>query len=173
MDASTPAWSGCSAITLAELLTGLDGGSVWDLFLDSEPAPVRQVSPAVAAKYAEAFARAVDLKSVWTAAHCTPWACWRQAAGQAAGFDRATIDQLRIAGWLHDLGRVAVPNLVWDKPGPLNAAEWEQVRLHAYHTERLLARSALAGAPGTTRRRPPRAVRRLGLPEVAARLGPG
>ncbi|MFN2502819.1 MAG: HD domain-containing phosphohydrolase [Acidimicrobiales bacterium] len=65
------------------------------------------------------------------------------AAGAASGLDHEAVDQLRIAGWLHDLGRVAVPNMIWDKPGPLNAAEWEQVRLHAYHTERLLARSPL------------------------------
>jgi DNA-binding CsgD family transcriptional regulator len=35
-----------------------------------------------------------------------------------------------------------VPNGVWDKPGPLTAAEWERVRLHAYHTERILAGAA-------------------------------
>jgi DNA-binding CsgD family transcriptional regulator len=30
---------------------------------------------------------------------------------------------------------------IWEKPGPLTTAEWEQVRLHAYQTERILARS--------------------------------
>jgi HD-GYP domain-containing protein (c-di-GMP phosphodiesterase class II) len=35
---------------------------------------------------------------------------------------------------------------VWDRAGPLGSAEWERVRLHAYWTERILARSsALAG----------------------------
>src|SRR5690606_5636456 len=32
---------------------------------------------------------------------------------------------------------------IWDKPGPLTSTEWEQVRLHAYHTERILDRSPL------------------------------
>jgi len=44
---------------------------------------------------------------------------------------------------------VAVANGIWDKPAPLTSAEWEQVRLHPYSTERILARcaplSALAG----------------------------
>jgi HD-GYP domain-containing protein (c-di-GMP phosphodiesterase class II) len=35
-----------------------------------------------------------------------------------------------------------VPARVWQKPGPLTADEWERVRLHAYHTERVLSRSA-------------------------------
>lgn len=130
-----------------EVVAGLSSGSVWDAFLDAEPEPRRRVTPAVVASYAEAFARAVDLKSVWTATHSHGVGVLAAAAGEAAGLDRDAVERLRVAGWLHDLGRVAVPNLVWDKPGPLNAAEWEQVRLHAYHTERLLDRSpALAPA---------------------------
>ena len=38
------------------------------------------------------------------------------------------------------MGRVGVSAAVWEKPGPLTSGEWEQVRLHSYHTERLLAR---------------------------------
>jgi HD-GYP domain-containing protein (c-di-GMP phosphodiesterase class II) len=38
---------------------------------------------------------------------------------------------------------VSVPNGIWDKAGPLNAAEWERVRLHPYYTERILIRSPL------------------------------
>ena len=126
---------------IGDLVAGLDEGSVWDLFLDVEPPPHHHVTPAVVDNYAEAFARAVDLKSVWTAAHSHTVGVVAAAVAGGAGHDRSTVAQLRRAGWLHDLGRVAIPNLVWDKPGPLNAAEWEQARLHAYLTERLLARS--------------------------------
>lgn len=124
-----------------ELFAGLGAASAWELYLDTEPEPHCQVTPALVARYAEAFARAVDLKSVWTATHSHSVGLLAAAAGQAAGLDSATVEQLRLAGWLHDLGRVAVPNAIWDKPGPLNDAEREQVRLHAYQTERLLARS--------------------------------
>jgi response regulator RpfG family c-di-GMP phosphodiesterase len=41
---------------------------------------------------------------------------------------------------LHDLGRAAVPNGIWEKPGTLTSGEWERVRLHAYHGERILQR---------------------------------
>jgi HD-GYP domain-containing protein (c-di-GMP phosphodiesterase class II) len=49
---------------------------------------------------------------------------------------------VHIAALLHDLGRTAVGAGVWEKSGPLSTGEWEQVRLHPYHTERILARSA-------------------------------
>ncbi|MBI2705153.1 MAG: HD domain-containing protein [Actinobacteria bacterium] len=124
-----------------ELFAGLSTGSAWEVFLETEPEPHRHVTPAVVARYAEAFARAVDLKSVWTATHSYNVGVLAAASAEAAGLDREAVESMRIAGWLHDLGRVAVPNLIWDKPGALNAAEREQVRLHAYHTERLLARS--------------------------------
>jgi HD-GYP domain-containing protein (c-di-GMP phosphodiesterase class II) len=50
------------------------------------------------------------------------------------------METLRIAGYLHDLGRVGVSSAIWDKPGPLSGAERDQARLHAYHSERILAR---------------------------------
>ena len=56
------------------------------------------------------------------------------AAGHAS-------ERTRVAALLHDLGIVSVPNGIWDKPGPLNTAEWERVRLHGYYTQRILARS--------------------------------
>lgn len=99
------------------------------------------MTPALVATYAEAFARAVDLKSVWTLTHSHSVGLRAAAAAVEAGPAAEAVERLRVAGWLHDLGWVAVPNLIWDKPGPLNPAEWEQVRLHAYYTERLLARS--------------------------------
>lgn len=100
-----------------ELLAGLGAASVWETYLDAEPDPHCQVTPALVSRYAEAFAPAVDLKPVWTA-HSYSVGLLAASSGEAAGFDGATVERLRLAGWLHDLGRVAVPNAIWDKPGP-------------------------------------------------------
>jgi HD-GYP domain-containing protein (c-di-GMP phosphodiesterase class II) len=48
---------------------------------------------------------------------------------------------LRRAGYVHDLGRVAISAAIWGAKGPLSDAQWESVRLHPYHCERVLARS--------------------------------
>jgi hypothetical protein len=67
-------------------------------------------------------------------------------AAQRCGIDAVGAVTIRRAGFLHDLGRVAVHPRIWQKPGPLTADEWEQVRLHPYHTERVLSRSPFFSA---------------------------
>ena len=56
----------------------------------------------------------------------------------AARVPAADVVLLRRAALVHDIGRVSVPFSVWAKPGPLSRGEREQVRLHAYHSERVL-----------------------------------
>jgi HD-GYP domain-containing protein (c-di-GMP phosphodiesterase class II) len=48
----------------------------------------------------------------------------------------------RRAALVHDVGRVAIPTRIWRKPGPLDAEEWEKVRVHPYQTGRVLTPSA-------------------------------
>ena len=59
---------------------------------------------------------------------------------------------------MHDLGRVAVENGIWDKPGALTTSEWERVRLHPYYTERILARCEPLAVARPARRVAPRAL---------------
>ncbi|MGH9224817.1 MAG: hypothetical protein ACRD2W_13820, partial [Acidimicrobiales bacterium] len=47
-----------------------------------------------------------------------------------------TIRHLRVAALLHDVGRAGISNAVWEKAGALTTAQWEQARMHAYHSER-------------------------------------
>src|SRR5947209_5582637 len=72
---------------------------------------------------------------------------WRVRTGGGRGaqtsFQRTRRCLDTRAGLLHDLGRMSVSNRIWEKRGPLTASEWEQVRLHAYQSERILVRSPL------------------------------
>ena len=113
---------------------------------------------------AAAFADVADLKSPFTLGHSSRRRELARDAGGRLGLDDAARDRLEVAGLLHDLGRVGVSDADLGAPGAARAAQWEQVRLHAYHSERILARSAVARADGRARRDAPRAARRLRLP---------
>jgi HD-GYP domain-containing protein (c-di-GMP phosphodiesterase class II)/DNA-binding CsgD family transcriptional regulator len=65
-----------------------------------------------------------------------------ESTARGLGLPEAESRTVRRAGLVHDLGRLGVPNTVWDKPGPLSAVEVERVRMHPYLTERMLAFSA-------------------------------
>ena len=115
--------------------------SPWEAVLAAEPGgptPLDSVQLDAACEVAADFA---DLKSPWLLGHSRGVAELAEAAAWRAGLDATRVAGLRRAALLHDLGRVAVPSGIWDRPGPLRDSEWELVRLHAYHGERALARS--------------------------------
>ena len=86
-----------------------------------------------------------DLKTPFTHGHSKDVARLAKAAAVGLKLDSETVDRLHVAGFLHDLGRVGISDAIWEKPGPLTGAEWEQVRLHVYHSERILATSQALG----------------------------
>lgn len=122
-----------------ELLTDLEQIDPYEQVLDAEPDPVRYVGDDEVEEVARTFGDLVDLKSPWLRGHSAGVAQVAAAAVGVLGLARE-VRTVRLAGYLHDLGRVAVSSRVWDKAGPLNQSERDQVRLHAYHGERILAR---------------------------------
>lgn len=94
--------------------------------------------PGTLDRIATAFADVVDAKSPYTAAHSTRVTRLAVEIARRLGFDEAQLAEMKRAGLLHDLGKLSVPNSILDKPGPLNAEEWEVVRLHPYYTEMIL-----------------------------------
>lgn len=124
-----------------ELLEGVDQ-DVWPLVLASEPAPQRRVGGDRIDEVARGFADFVDLKSPYLHGHSAGVSTLAERAAHECRLDEEEVVTLRRAGLLHDLGRAGVSTAIWEKRGPLTSSEWEQVRLHTYHTERILARSA-------------------------------
>jgi HD-GYP domain-containing protein (c-di-GMP phosphodiesterase class II) len=88
-----------------------------------------------------AIADFADIKAPFLLGHSPGVARLAEGAARRCGLPEADVIALRRAALLHDVGRVGVSAGVWFKPGPLSEREWEQVRLHTYHTERILARS--------------------------------
>ena len=115
-------------------------GSLWEEVLQREPTRLvlkgAEVDEALAA-----MGDFADLVSPYFIGHSAGVA---ELAGEAAsrmGLEPADIVAARRAALVHDLGRVAISTSIWNKPGPLTAAEWEHIRLHPYYTERVLAPS--------------------------------
>ena len=111
--------------------------------LDAEPAPVATIPAGGLDAALAAVADFTDVKSPWLRGHSPGVAALVAAAAGAAGLPDGDAVTLRRAALVHDVGRVGVPNGIWDRPGPLSADQWERVRLHPYLTERVLRRCPL------------------------------
>ena len=126
----------------------LDELDSWDAVIDGEPGLARTLSADEFDEALAAIARFVDLKSPSTLGHSEAVANLAAAAAADLGLPPAEQRLLRRAGLAAGFGRLGVSNAIWDKPGPLSAAEWERVRLYPHYTERMLRRSPVLAAPG-------------------------
>jgi putative two-component system response regulator len=78
-----------------------------------------------------ALALTIEARDPYTAGHCDRLARYAVAVGRTLGLGPAGLRDLRLGGYLHDLGKIAVPDHILLKPGPLNPAERERMRAHA------------------------------------------
>ena len=120
----------------------IDPEDAWAEVLAMEPGGSPVLGPDGIDAVLAAIADFTDLKSPYTAGHSRAVAGLAGDAAVRCGLPGADAVVLRRAGWIHDVGRISVSVPVWDKPGPLDHDEREQVRLHPYLTERVFARSS-------------------------------
>jgi HD-GYP domain-containing protein (c-di-GMP phosphodiesterase class II) len=124
-----------------EAVGELDEARLWEIALEREPFPqVTLVGDRIDAGF-EAIATLIGLKSPWLREHSVTVADLAEAAAWRAELPAEDVTFLRRAALAHDLGRISVPNSIWEKPGPLGLGEWERVRLHPHFTERAFAHS--------------------------------
>jgi HD-GYP domain-containing protein (c-di-GMP phosphodiesterase class II) len=93
-------------------------------------------------RVADAFARVIDAKSPYTARHSSEVARWAVATGAVLDIDAHGRRDLRRAGLLHDIGKLAVSSRILDKPGALEPDELAAIREHPRYTHQILARVA-------------------------------
>lgn len=122
-----------------EFVTDLPESEARAAVLDVEPHP--HVTVPDRRPVAEVFGDLADVKSPYFLSHSRTVAVLAVGAAERLGLPDAVTSDLEVAALLHDVGRVAVSNAVWEKPGRLSLDEWEQVRLHPYQSERILAGS--------------------------------
>jgi len=88
--------------------------------------------------FASILKRIIDFRSIFTSNHSTSVAnCSSFLAGEM-GFNATEQQMITIAGYLHDLGKLAIPSEIINKPGPLNREEYCIMRSHPYLTYKVL-----------------------------------
>jgi putative nucleotidyltransferase with HDIG domain len=81
-------------------------------------------------KAAFSLARAVDARDKYTHCHSENVAAFAQVVGRAMDLCEGALEELRIGGLLHDVGKIGVPDGVLQKPGKLTDDEYGAMKLH-------------------------------------------
>ena len=124
----------------AELFEGLDESPDWLKMIAGDPRLQQRLTESGLDAALEAIADFTDLRSRARSGHSRAVADLAATAGGLCGLSEDDVVTLRRAAWVHDIGMHGVPATILEKPGPLTSTESERMRMHAYYTERTLAR---------------------------------
>lgn len=124
------------------LLAGIDDASAWEAVTTGDAALGPELTEAELTGVLRVFGDYADLKSPWWLGHSAGVAALAAGAASRLRLPADDVTLIERAALVHDLGAIGVSTGVWDKRGPLSAADRERVRTHPYLTERTLARPA-------------------------------
>jgi HD-GYP domain-containing protein (c-di-GMP phosphodiesterase class II) len=88
--------------------------------------------------FSRLFSKIIDFKSSFTATHSSGVSAVAVRLSRLLGFTEADCRLMQIAGYLHDLGKLAVPSEILEKPSGLQDNEFNVIRHHTYYTYRIL-----------------------------------
>ncbi len=87
---------------------------------------------------ANLFRQIIDFRSPFTATHTSGVAATAEALARLIDFSERECRMMKVAGYLHDLGKLSVPTEILEKPAKLTEAEFNIIRSHTYHTYSIL-----------------------------------
>ena len=109
------------------------------LLLDEEFPDMRyELSLSELLQFSKIISYIIDFRSPYTASHSSGVAASACALGRLAGLSGEECSMLQIAGYLHDMGKIAIPPEVLDKKDALTEQEYAVMRSHSFHTYRIL-----------------------------------
>lgn len=88
--------------------------------------------------FASVFCRVIDFRSQFTATHSSGVAAVAAILSGMLGFSEKERRLMRIAGYLHDLGKLAIPEEILEKTSALTPEEVSTIKSHPYYTFRIL-----------------------------------
>lgn len=101
-------------------------------------------------QFAESLGLAIDAKDHFTRLHSEEVAVVAQMLALAMGMTPAAADHVHIAGHLHDLGKIGIPDRVLQKAGKLTMREWELIKQHPAMGAAIMAPVHFLSANGIT-----------------------
>jgi diguanylate cyclase (GGDEF)-like protein/putative nucleotidyltransferase with HDIG domain len=104
-----------------------------DTTASAAPKPVEQIAAVLI------LAETLDLRDAYTALHSQTVGRFAQQVAIELGCDGEHVERVRLAGLLHDVGKIGVPDHVLQKPGALDEDEWAEMRKHPELGARILA----------------------------------
>ena len=117
---------------------GLGGGPAGSGAAPEGAASGPRSVPPVVIETIVALADAIDTKDHYTLGHSQKVAAYAAIAAEALHMNETEIEEVRLAGLLHDIGKVAIPETILNKSGPLNPDEWETMKTHVHYGAKLL-----------------------------------
>ncbi len=129
----------------AILLAVLRSISVWHVFLALFPLTLVHISfrsylklQTQARSTFERISELLDTRDHYTAVHSSEVAVLAMEIGREMGMPQGDLEQIDIAARVHDIGKVAIPDSILLKPGPLNDAEWKVMKTHPVVSAQLI-----------------------------------
>jgi HD-GYP domain-containing protein (c-di-GMP phosphodiesterase class II) len=89
--------------------------------------------------FVRALSTALDARDPLTAIHSVNVSNYAMGIGEILGLDTKDLNRLRIAGLVHDIGKIGVPEALLTKPGRLTPEEYAEMKSHAEHSRRILS----------------------------------
>ncbi|MDH3359359.1 MAG: HD domain-containing protein [Desulfobulbaceae bacterium] len=108
-----------------------------EMSLDSKE---KQIDKDCFLRIAQMFATIVDAKSPFTVEHSQGVSRLAKQLGILLGLPKDNCEDLEVAGLLHDLGKLRVPDEILEKPGPLNEKERATMKHHSFESYQILRR---------------------------------
>ena len=87
-----------------------------------------------------ALAEALDIRDTGTGQHSHTVGRYSELMARELGLDEERVERVRLAGVLHDIGKIGISDSVLSKAGPLDAEEWQEMYTHPEIAARLLSR---------------------------------
>ncbi len=90
------------------------------------------------AHFAHQISILIENKDKYTANHSSNVVLYSELIGKEIGLDGITLNKLKLAAGMHDIGKVSIPNNILNKNGRLNEIEYIEIKKHAYYSGKIL-----------------------------------